>query len=795
MALKDKIFRFGIYGKEVKNLSKKELTELLNKPWVELLTPDQISKFKESFTMSRIGSIPSKINIPENYIIRMNMHAWRAYLMGPDFITNNKHYFVVVDYLLETNDYVPCSLLRSKFNIDPKTMHYICKKLLEKNIITTTATGKKDNKEIYIRICDIKEKESDQAQESKFLGDFEPINTSNLVFYNNLFFIEQLAIHIKESKNGIGTKELNETVGIKLKIGLKFLQIICEMYPDEFKMINSIEHGHTTFKVFSIDNLKRRNREKLENMKHNSAVEDPLLSSTDRQEVLKMLIQKYGHFPIKKEIIDEISQITGYPYQIDRKNILQNAQKAGLKIFLLPEKARYRYILADSKYDESILKQYIPDKSEKEDKFSMSLKKYFLEIERCVIADNGYCTDAVITSQFLYSFLKEYIENVKRSIQSVTDGWIDFDYETVMQMPVRVFFRITKVKRLNFLAKCTFEIYNLRQDYFNRKGYMIDSLFEGDTEPYKLNSAVFTLIEDIRDMKMNEFTDLVSSTHKEILREVSKPHKYLKKLQKLATEELIDLEIDGENRIRFRLRNSNNMTEEDLSKLSAFSPVVLKYNSRVDFIHAMKNTTEETFEDVAEDALPRIFSRSEQKIMNKYINLFLKEYGKTSKIQNTRRRSVSLKEPQQGLYFILKKAILFQTPIDFRILEGYENVDVEDVLEYMIKKDIVSGFRSLNSLTKTYLNKRFEAFLGDNTPAKSEVLVNDDEYFFAIKPKIYSIVEDSGSIDFDQLVSKSRFFEPFEIERLLEIFDFDFQVREIGGFRFISLKNISDPFE
>lgn len=783
MQLKDKIFRFGIYGREAKNLSQKELKELVNKPWAEVLTPEKLSKFRESFTMSKIGTIPNTVDIPENFIIRMNMHAWRAYLMGADFITTNRHYFVVVDYLLQTNDYVSCSLLRSKFNIDPKTMHYICKKLLERRIITEN----KDNKETYIRISDIKEKEIEEVQENKFLGDYEPIDTSKLIFYNNLFLIEQLSIHIKESKNGIGTRELNEIIGTKSRIALKYLQVVCEVYHDEFKMINSIEHGHTTFKVFSTENLQRRNQEKLDSMKQNQAMEDPLLSSTDRQEALKILAQKYGHFPIKKEIVDEISLMTGYPYQIDRKNILLNAEKAGLKIFRTPEKAKYKYILADPKYDESILKLYVADKPVEESKFSKSIRKYFIGIERCIVADNGYCADASASSQFLFSFLKDYCEH----IQCSKPDWIEFDYETVMEMPIGVFFRITKVKRLNFLAKCAFEFYNSKKEYFDQKGYEIDSLFVGESEPRRLNPVIFSLIEDIKYMKMAEFIEAVSDANKETLRELSKPYKYLKKLQRLADEELIDIDVDDQVRIKFKLRDAN----VDVSNLGILTPVTLKYNSRVDFVHATKNTTEETFEAVAEDALLGIFSYSEQKMMNRYINQFLKDSGKSMKIRKTRMRSVSLMDDHKELYLVLKKAVVFQTPIDPKMLEKYENFDIEDVLEYMLKKDVISGFRSLNTLSKTYLNKKFEVFLGESIPDRSNVLVSDDEYFSTIKPRIYSIIEESGSIDFDQLVAKSKFFEPFEIERLLDIFEGDFQIKKIGMFKFISVRNISDPFE
>ncbi|ELA41432.1 uncharacterized protein VICG_01537 [Vittaforma corneae ATCC 50505] len=410
-----KSFSYGIYGKQISSLTNKEIEEARTKPWVEILSPEQLDEFVSNFTLSPFPSYVSK-NIPENYIIRMNLQAWRAYLFGPNFITTNKFYFQMVDYIVTNPDRAPCSLLRSKFNIDPKTMHYLCKKLSERGIIEEIKQGK----ETVIKLNKVKDMSKQRNDEHPIFSEEKSIDVSKMVFYQNIPLIDQIKMHAKCRENGLGTKELNDITGISLKNALKHLQKLCEAHPDYFKMVNSIEHGHTTFKVFSIENLNKRNQRKLKMMQKTVEIEnddpdvDPILTSKDRQEVLKIIAKKHGHFILSKQIFEEISRMTGYPYNIDRKNLISNAEAAGLKVFKLSDPPTRRYVIALPHCDESILNQYVSahesipkNESDEENKFYKSVKKYFMNISKCIIADNGYCDNSDINIGILYEHIKE----------------------------------------------------------------------------------------------------------------------------------------------------------------------------------------------------------------------------------------------------------------------------------------------------------------------------------------------------------------------------------------------------
>lgn len=780
MSLKDKVFKFGIYGKEANHLSKAELEELKSKKWAEILSVDQMAEFKANFTLSPFKSYDEQGDIPDNYVVRMNLHAWRAYLLGPDFITTNKNYFVIVDHLLNEPGFVPCSVLRTKFSIDPKTMHYICKKLRLKNVIIE----KKGASESCIALGEIRNRETD---EKHALVNTEPLNTSNFIFYNNLSLINQLKIHVMAAENGFGTRELNKITGMKLKVGLKHLQRLCEAFSADFKMVETIEHGHSTFKVFHMNNLLKRNAKKLEEMKSlNGNAVDPVLSSNDRQEALKLIAKKYGHFVLSGQVMEEITKMTGYPYKIDRKNLISNAKTAGLKVFKLPDFFKQRYIITLPSYDESIVKLYCTfhDTSAEESKFSRAVRKYFLNIERCVVADNGYCNDLQAAAYFLYVFL-------------VKNPCFSFDFQTVMMMDVGCLFKITKMRRPNFLAKCAFEIFEKNPKRFKVEASNLQSLFEGDIEPKKLNVAIFDVIEELKDMKMGEFMSLISKSFQEALYEVCKPHKYIKKLQRLESKDLISVKIDDKERITIKINAEKLDSLEQIVKDTSILPTTLKYNSRVEFVQRIRHATRENFKEEAEKIIPTIFSRFEQKIIKKYIALFLRENESDIKYKKLPVSNFPiLKESQHELYLLIKKALIFGIPLDFRILTGYENIDLEDVLEYMTQMELISRFRSISSLSKTYINTKFKAFLGINAENMEKSMpISNEVYFKVIYEKLYSIIKEADSIDFDNLVQKSKYFEPFEIRMFLKEYETVFSIQKIGDFEFIFLSGIPDPFD
>lgn len=768
MQLKDKFFGFGIYGEKLSSLTNSELELAKAQPWVEFLSPEDLQSFKSNFTLIPFKNEILSSNV--NYIVRMNLHAWRAYLFGPDFITKNKLYFQVTDFLMHSNKFVPVSLLRTKFEIDPKTMFYLCKKLKEKGIIIEN----KKVKDSEIKIGEIVDKTSVQTVVSP-----EPVacNVKDFIYFNNLRFIDQMKYHVNNSPNGIGSKELMQICGMKPKMALKHMQRLCALNPDSYKLVSSIDQKHTAFKVFSIETLNMRNQRKLDNMNKDVAQEpDLLLSSRDRQEALKILAQRHKHFRLTKDILAEISKMTGYPYEIDRKNIIKNSREAGLKVFNLPECHGFKYIIALPEYDESIISTYLKFSNEKpkDEVFFRLIKKNFIFGDNFVLKDNGYCDIVDVNRTIFLNFLIDCAPNNDLS------SYFDFDYDLIGNMTVGTFYKIIKIRKPLLKAKCAFKLFS--QGIPGLSGLEINSFYIEESDPKRISEGVFEAMKIIDELDLKSYITLLPEEFQESLRELSKPMKFIKKLEALKSKNLINLKIDEFNRISVNVL-TNEKGEIEISQ------EFLNYNTRAKFVNLMRKSSEETFASEAKAVVGSNFNRNDQRLLNEAIKKFNKG-PKEDKI--IKKVDESLPECHRRVYLDIKKAIVFQLPVNFNTLAGHDHSDVLDTLEYMAKKELIMGFRSVSSIRNTVINSKFKAYLAEE---KVEHLPSDLTYFKAVFPKVENIVSTAGSTDFEQILLKSKFFEDFELKLFFESFSDDFIIKDVDGFKFISMASVQDPFE
>lgn len=784
MSLRDKIFRFGIYGQKISSLSENELKEAKSQEWSEFLSPNDLKSFKKHFTLAPYETFKDKCNIPKDSFIRMNLHAWRAYLLGPNFITKNKFYFLLADYLLMNPNFVPLSELRSMFGIDPKTLHYICKKFKEKNIIVEQKKTKdseiKLNKIVDMTIAG--ETHSDVENRSDFCLE----NLKNFIYFNNVSFIDQLKYHVDQANNGIGSKELTQICGMKPKIALKNMYRLCDLYPESYKLISSVDQKHTAFKVFNIENLNKRNQRKLESMAASKSNEqDLLLSSKDRQEALKILAQKYKFFPLSKEIISEISEMTGYPYEIDRKNLIKNAKETNLKVFKLDKTLKYKYIIALPEYEEFDIHEHFNKYESKpsNEEFFKALKKHMIQNERLTIQDNGYCEVFDMTRSILYKFLCSF--NMEK---------IHFDYQVIGKMPVSLFYQMTKIKKFLFKAKCAYEAYQniLAKMKVDLQTTFKDQLLELDVrsfyvdepEPKRLSQGIIEIMNILDKSDLKGYISCLSEETQEYMREISKPLKFIKKLKGLQRKNLIEFNVDDTNRIFIEIHQDPKYLE---SRSMNYQPKDACYNTRALFVNLMRNSNLETFFEDSENVIIHNFSQADQKLLRESLKGFSKE---SDLAQNQKDSNLSVDSIK--IYLDIKKMLIFQIPISFDVLSAYEHSDIIDVLRYMSKKEIISGFRSSSSLQNIVINSKFKSYVSERT---MEELPSDSEYFKEIFPKIVNIISSAGSIDFDQILFKSKFLEDFELHMFFKCFPDEFNIKNVDGFLFISMADVQDPFE
>lgn len=793
MNLKEKIFSFGIFGKEASVLSEEELQEARSQPWVEILSPRQLEEFRNNFSMSAVRSEVGSGPIPENYRIRMSLIAWRCCLFGPNFIVTNKFYFLVVDYLLKAHDFVALSVLRETLKIDPKTMFYICKKLTEKKLIQE----KREGREVSIKLTEIATVTKNEFQETESHSDTTRIETSSLVFYNNIPFTEQLKIHVEQAENGLDSKDLMRLTGMKPKFGLKHLQKLCQVCPEKFKLVSSVDNKHTVFKCFAAENLEKRNARKLERMKSTGqSIDggvDTLLSSKDRQSALRILAERLGHFNLSKGNMREISRMTGYPYEIDRKNILSNAKAAGLRVFTIPQAASGipKYIIALPKYDASIIDLYVTTPNVVEsNKFCKKLMRFFLNIESCVVEDNGYPPSPIVSNRVLYCYLNDVSKK-----NGLPNEYLEFNYQTVMEMSVGCFYKTVKVRSLNFRARCAFEVFKRRPASFPNTN--IEGLFVGTEEPKKLNHSIFLVQDEIEGLKMECYVGMLPDSLQDSIRELGKPHRFMKGLRSLEQQDLIELNVSADGRIFFKIMSHDCIDQGGMTDQASGAPVLfwkrnLSYNKRCEFLHRMRNATEDDFMELTERAMSKGFSRSDQRLIYKYACAFakIKPSKKSEKFGIDR---IATRE-QQGMYLLIKKAVVFQVRLSLADLAEPEDVCIEDILDYLNKKEIITGFKAMNIVSSVTIHTKFRAFLGEYLPNPGKGVVTDEQYFDIFLSKIISAVREYGSIDFDALLSKIKFLEDFELDRILELKSDVLEKTIVDGFVFISLANVSDPF-
>lgn len=802
MSLKERIFNFGIYGEHITTLTKDEFDMVKSEPWVEILSPSQLEEFKLNFTLSSIPSIRDRCYEKDECYIRMNIIAWRNYIFGESLRVTNKNYFLILDFLVKNPGFVSISFLRSKYNIDPKTMFYICKKLKSSSLIEESYENKEMNIKLFTR-------QSKPSLPSQAISTTElQIDLSGINYYNNIPLMDQIKRHICSEPNGFNTESLLETLGIGKKIGLKYIYKVCDLYPNELKLIDSIENKHTTYKVFSIENLEKRNDKKLNFIAGNINQEnvDMLLTSKDRQEILKIIAEQRGHFLVSKEIINEIKNRTGYKYDIDRKNLIANAKKAGLNVFRLNigTNSIKKYVIAQPKYDSEILKLYSSQNTVNSSKFSNKMCKYFLYIERCITEDNGYSSIPQISSKALYSHL------ISMSNPNDEESF-EFDYDFIMRMKVESFYKIIKIRNLNFRVKCTYEILKTKKECFKNIKLSCNNLYMDGEEPRKINTDFYATEKELDNLDLKQYLDYLPAELQDILREYTKPMRFKKRLELLAGQNLIYLNITDDNRILYKLiRNSmtnefKNKLEESISgsktaddmnnniqNLNYFKKE-LSYNQRCHFIHLMKNTCENNFLECAKEIISTHFGKCYHASLNEYCYHFMKLKPKKCTFETACISSITSDDHKKA-YTHIKKLVIF-TPLDILEISDFERNVVEEVLDYMAREDIVLGYKPRNKAMRISIHPRFRDFLGDTEIIQEVSSIDDIKYYNLFFNKIKNIVYDCGSVDFDELLRKIKYLEPFELSKFLELNKEYFVQKEFDGFFFISIANLCDPFE
>lgn len=571
--LKSKIYNFGLYGKTVSHLTREELKEAFESPDIEIIPHKEVENLRDKFTYKPLNQIKNLSEINSDCIVRLRTSVWRECMFRNKTVFRNKEYLLVFDYLLR-KDYVKVAEIRQNTNINPKTMHYICKKLKEQDMIEEISEGTSNS--IRIKNQDeklvlVKNEKSWLTKESFMVDENESQNIFRPIFYNNLSIIDQLKLIVRTLPEGCDSRQLRNMIGMKPKSGLKMMQKICAEN-DDYCMAPEIEYKSNVYKFYykplyeeiikkriekiqksnktennSKEGTKRQECKNEENKNEDTkiqayekalvdkAIKDRKvrsISRCERQMALKVLANKYGSFMINKEILDELCEMTGYKYRYDRKTIIRDAKNAGLEIMKQETATGLKCEISATK-------------KEKRDRASNEIiklvKKTIVEDEIFVRVDNG-------------SFLKEwdglkelYFYIVKIARMNGT-GKCDLQ-ELILELPIRVLYGVSCAKIPNLRYLTTYEIWKKHKDLFGEEDFFRKNKLFWRTEKGEvyLDDDIYKAVEYLNSWSVCEYLKLIDEKDSNSVFKLASLASFLKIVKRLENVGLlrIDKEVNS----------------------------------------------------------------------------------------------------------------------------------------------------------------------------------------------------------------------------------------------------------
>ena len=645
MELKAKVFSFGFYGKEISELSEDELNLIKNSKWAEIVDPQQIEQLRSNFHTNSLEDKKDLEVIPKNFIVRMNSIAWRNFYFGNSFIVAKKEYFLLIDYLLEhlnsadksskdltenelrsnenrlksnenvlksnrdDNSFVDIALIRSKLNIDPKTAHYICKKLNEKNLLDL----EKKNNTTYVRLNKIEENEV--VKEESYFVDEINIDAKKIKLLRYIPVYQQIKNLIRTSENGVDSKTIHEFFGMSSKIALKLMQKLATEENKEFIITTEINHKSTIFKIFKKSILEKKKKEKQERISSGKAAElSESISTKDRQDALKFLAKKYEIFFLEKNILREMSELTGWKYSFDRKSLLNDAKLAGLSVIKIDTaNILFKYIICipeinkDDPKIKTLIENNINMKYTKlqnkirnlivfsplftfiDDGFPLNLWRSYKTFYN-IISNTSYYNDSAIGDNTSYyndstirdntSYYNDQLDNSNIEVNSIDiknnlscyndkldkssvnsiDNTLRFTADIIKNIKVKEFYEINKIYASNIKLAISLEIFNRFPNKFSHLNIPINpirSIYSSKLENIKISEDVKKISNELDNYKVSEYVDMIGNRYKSTFVPKLNPLSYLHILEALKENGFLSYTINSNNTIQIDLNHDN----------------------------------------------------------------------------------------------------------------------------------------------------------------------------------------------------------------------------------------------
>lgn len=783
MDLKSKLFGFGIFGRPVSVLSQEEIEEALGSSYAEIVSAVEIEKLRSSFTLNPLACIEGKEPIRPEHIVRMRTTAWRDYIFGPGVNILSKEYFFLIDYLLRTSEFVNTAVIRKDLGIEPKTLHYIGKKLKQFNVIE----DRKENNMSFIRLNFIEEKPPvEKSISDEIFASENCLEVRDLCLYDNMPLCDQVKMLIEGAEEGMDTKMLYKKTGLSCRTGLKVMQKLCAQNSEDLCIVTEICYKSSVSKCYVRSVYEKITKKRLERITGNAGTNNQkTISAQEKEAALCFLAGKYKSFVLGKEIINEISELTGWAYTFDRKTLINAAKGAGLVVTRLEVPGGWRYIISKEAYDRETQVKSKEDgiAGTNYEKFRRRIRNAFLQNASYVKLDNGHALNNWRACKKLLEFFYMLVEGSCEDVVEVADLF--------NRIPTGLFFELNAFNNPCFRFNAGFSVWKNNLERFQDLGIQLDrnrSIFYTDNDMQLIKPEVYAIANAVDDMPLGEYKSLLSKRYLEVIEHKMQSKKYLAPLKRLQKERFI--EFIRETSSLFIKKGTTGLGDTRLQTLidNTQEKVYVDYNIRERVYRMACGMDQGNFEECIRAFL---FKTYPEQVASSLHSKLLKPVPPEKVV---RTKVTELPEKHRDLYLKIKEAIVLGSFAGFRVYAGYENIEVEAVLRYMAHRKIIyHRFISRNASTIP-LNLNFVSMFSKNPNfyRKHTSVENDllKTYFY----RVYRMVEEGGSVDTCAILEKLVFIEDFELSLFLKTYDDVFETKMIDEFTLVSLRNVGDPF-
>lgn len=799
MSLKERLFKYGLYGEPVKTFSAEDLSTLRRSSYAEIVRSSEIEKLMTGFTLEPLKQVAESEDTAGDCVVRMSTAAWRDYIFGHNSTFRSREYFQLIDLLLKQNNWVSTAMVREELSTPPKTLHYIVKKLTQQHILST----RKIEGQPSLRLLPIVEntsKDTPTTINQKIFTDAEELPPlSTLELFNNMSFISQVEGYIKRSTEGVTSSYLHLKTGVSPRYGLKILQQICLERGTEYTMVSETHHKSTICKAYWRRTYEGIVRRRVEQISGGAPVreERKTISMAEKTAAMQHLADKYETFALDKDILNEISDMTGWAYTFDRKTLLRAAKAAGLHVLPIKHPAGARNII--SKYADAELRkthasipasgtEHIQNIRGTECLHSDPAKSMRAKIDRLFVSnlkfvriDNGAPLNVWEGRRNLLYFCLEKIREC--GVFSIQDLRAD--------LPVSLFYQIIGSNKPNFRYEATFGIWKREREKVDPCGafFTANSLFLENSNGHEiLDESVYDLIKILDKLPMKSYLELLPSKFKSSIRRKLLSRRLDRTLRILSAAGFISL-VGEEDSMLIQKRNLDGAgarLQEVINKALVHGYVA--YNVRKELSYKLLQCDPSNFENRAKEIIVRTYPKeTAETLLEKLLDI------KNARKLRLHPRSI-LDEADNEAYINIKRSLVDGTYDDYRAQSGYDEFCVKRVVEYMLYRKLAQGRYTDSEFPDAHLLFKFLHYFDQNSNFYKQFTNRDDSLFRLYFFKIFRMVQAVKSIDLDAVLERCKYVERFELLDFLRFYDDVFEVNIHAGFILVSLREHEDPF-